>query len=579
MESILTKLENLLKSNKEYIDENGKVIRDKVQSDALNLNHKLLQLLLDDDYINKYFFVDINGVKVFDKVKFSWVLSNREFLPNSFTRFKNRIGLIDANGSFISSKNDVVINFPHKDCYLEGGQTKDDQKRKEVFLNETLNQNDIDVLLQPKVITNYKEYKSNSHSGIVDNFIIKGNNLIVLHSLLPKYHGRVKLIFIDPPYNTDNDTFGYNDSFNHASWLTFMKNRLEVAKKLLSKDGSIYVSIDYNEVHYLKVLMDEIFPGGFKREIIWRIGWLSGYKTAEKNYIRNHDTILFYTMNPSDFTFNKIYNTFSDFQDRFNATQKSEIINRFIDNGLSDKRAKDLYDFVSKIGFPEKYPLEDTWNSSIYDKLNSIAVVSFSGEKVSKMLGSNEFKGQKPEQLLQRIISASSNEGDIVLDFFLGTGTTSAVAQKLNRKYIGIEQMDYFDSVTVERMKKVINGTEKTGITNNVGWSGGGAFATFELKKLNQNLVDEIEVANEQSIDYIFKKVIESPFLICKVKIEDIVQNKSTFDELKLEDKKRFLLEIIDKNMLYVNYSDIDDENMNVTLEEKADTKKFYGDI
>lgn len=111
MINILTKLEDLLKSSKEYIDENGKVIRDKVQSDALNLNHGLLQLLLNDDYISKYFFVDINGVKVFDKVKFSWVLSNREFLPNSFTRFKNRIGLIDASGSFISSKNDVVIRF------------------------------------------------------------------------------------------------------------------------------------------------------------------------------------------------------------------------------------------------------------------------------------------------------------------------------------------------------------------------------------------------------------------------------------------------------------------------------------
>ena len=235
-----------------------------------------------------------------------------------------------------------------------------------------------------------------------------------------------------------------------------------------------------------------------------------------------------------------------------------------------------MVDYLSNVGLPEKYPLEDTWNSSIYDKLNSIAVVSFSGEKVSKMLGSDEFKGQKSEQLLKRIILASSNEGDIVLDFFLGTGTTTAVAQKLNRKYIGIEQMEYFDTVTVERMKKVINGEENTGITKEVNWQGGGSFATFELKKLNQNYLDKVLASSEEDIDEIYNIVISSPYTNYKVSVKDLFESKKEFDELTLDEKKRILIEILDKNMLYVNLSEIDDINMEVTEEEKKLTKQFY---
>ncbi|MDD3129621.1 MAG: site-specific DNA-methyltransferase [Candidatus Izemoplasmatales bacterium] len=574
--SLLIELEKVLEKSPNYYDAENKLMKNKVQEDALNLNPVLIGNLLKNEITKNAFFLEVDGVWVFDKIQFSWTLSNKQFLPSSYTRYKNRIGLIDSNENFITSRSDVVLSFPYKDCYLQGGQTKDDEKRKEVFYNEKLNSQEIDYLLAPKVITNYREYGIKEGQEI-DNFIIKGNNLVVLHSLLPRFEGKVKLIFIDPPYNTDNDTFGYNDSFNHSTWLVFMKNRLEAAKKLLTKDGSIYISIDYNEVHYLKVLMDEIFPNGFKREIIWRIGWLSGYKTIENNYIRNHDTILFYTMNPSDYTFNKIYNTLEDYQDRFNDVQKREIVNKLLENGVSDKvKAKELVDYLSNVGLPEKYPLEDTWNSSIYDKLNSIAVVSFSGEKVSKMLGSNEFKGQKSEQLLKRIILASSNEGDIVLDFFLGTGTTTAVAQKLNRKYIGIEQMEYFDTVTVERMKKVINGEENTGITKEVNWQGGGSFATFELKKLNQNYLDKVLASSEEDIDEIYKIVISSPYTNYKVSVKDLFESKKEFDELTLDEKKRILIEILDKNMLYVNLSEIDDINMEVTEEEKKLTKQFY---
>ena len=162
----------------------------------------------------------------------------------------------------------MVLAWPYKDCVLEGGQTKEDQKRDEIFWNETLAPDEIDRLLAPKVFTNFKKYDKNGEHALSgkekidfskENLIIKGNNLLALHSLYKRFAGQVKLIYIDPPYNTGSDSFQYNDNFNHSTWLTFMKNRLEVAKDLLSTGGIIFIQIDIREQPYLKVLCDEIF--------------------------------------------------------------------------------------------------------------------------------------------------------------------------------------------------------------------------------------------------------------------------------------------------------------------------------
>src|SRR5690606_19892726 len=140
------------------------------------------------------------------------------------------------------------------------------------------------------------------------NMLIEGDNLDALKALLPYYAGQVKCIFIDPPYNTRSAFEHYDDNLEHSQWLSMMYPRLELLRELLAEDGSIYVAIDYNEAHYLKVLMDEVFGRkNFQREIIWRIGWLSGYKTMAKNYIRNHDTILYYSKNVEKTYFNKIF--------------------------------------------------------------------------------------------------------------------------------------------------------------------------------------------------------------------------------------------------------------------------------
>lgn len=554
MNSLYSTLIEVLKQNEDFFSKSGELLRNAVYEAAMKMDSALIKLLVDNETTKKRFFTNVDGVLVFDKVGFGWVINNKEFLPDSYTRFKNKIGLVDESGSFISSSDNVELVFPYKDCVLEGGQTKEDQKRSEIFYNETLAPDEIDRLLYPKVLTNAKRYTSNGNAQITefsdnDNLIIKGNNLLAIASLKRKFAGRIKLIYIDPPYNTGNDSFGYNDKFNRSSWLSFMKSRLKIAKDLLSPDGAIYVQLDYHQVHYAKILMDEIFgEENFQREIIWRIGWLSGYKTRDNNWIRNHDTILFYSKNPKSLKFIKNYIPKNEFKE------------------IAQSDA-------------ERYPIEDVWNGNEYDDLNSIAIVSFAGETVSKLLNPDDaVKGQKSEKLLERILRAHTSKGDIVLDFFGGTGTTAAVAHKMGRKYIVCEQLDKHIDIELRRLNKVILG-EQSGISKRNNWQGGGSFVYCELAKLNQNYVEKIESATtDAELIALLEEILGTDFISCKVNPAQIKENAKSFEELTVADKKRFLMELLDKNQLYVNYCDIDDEKYHISEEDKAFTKSFYGD-
>lgn len=555
--SLFDELKNTLLKNSKYSEqntENTKLLRNVVIEDALNMNKELLHILLSNPKLKNYFFTNVDGVLVFDKNKFTWTIENKEFLPDSYTRFKQKIGLIDSNERFISSNNDVVLSFPYKDCVLEGGQTKEDQKRSEIFFNETLAPEDVDCLLAPKVFTNIKKYTKDGEEKVSsisenDNLMIKGNNLLILSSMLKKYSGKVKLIYIDPPYNTGSDDFRYNDSFNHSTWLTFMKTRLELCKKLLSKEGAIYIQVDYHESHYLKVLCDEIFGvENFQREIIWRIGWLSGYKTKENNWIRNHDTILYYSKSNQEVKFNKKYIDKKDFKENADSSV-------------------------------ERYPIEDVWNSSEYDVLNSIAITSFAKETVSKQLNSDDVvKGQKSEKLIKRIVEAHTEPNDLVLDFFGGSGTTAAVCMKLNRKFIICEQLDVQLDIMSRRLRHVIQG-DGCGISNSVNWTGGGSFVYCELKDLNQIYIKQIQNAgSDPQLIELYNKISKSKFINSKVKPSNIESNVSDFESLSTESKRKLLIQLLDLNMLYVNYSDIDDEEYKVSDGDKSFNRSFYGD-
>ena len=555
--NLFDELKNTLLKNSKYSEqntENPKLLRNVVIEDALNMNKELLHILLSNPKLKNHFFTDVDGVLVFDKNKFTWTIENKEFLPDSYTRFKQKIGLIDSNERFISSNNDVVLSFPYKDCVLEGGQTKEDQKRSEIFFNETLAPEDVDCLLAPKVFTNIKKYTKDVEEKVSsisenDNLMIKGNNLLILSSMLKKYSGKVKLIYIDPPYNTGSDDFRYNDSFNHSTWLTFMKTRLELCKKLLSKEGAIYIQVDYHESHYLKVLCDEIFGvENFQREIIWRIGWLSGYKTKENNWIRNHDTILYYSKSNQEVKFNKKYIDKKDFKENADSSV-------------------------------ERYPIEDVWNSSEYDVLNSIAITSFAKETVSKQLNSDDVvKGQKSEKLIKRIVEAHTEPNDLVLDFFGGSGTTAAVCMKLNRKFIICEQLDVQLDIMSRRLRNVIQG-DGCGISNSVNWTGGGSFVYCELKDLNQIYIKQIQNAgSDPQLIELYNKISKSKFINSKVKPSNIESNVSDFESLSTESKRKLLIQLLDLNMLYVNYSDIDDEEYKVSDGDKSFNRSFYGD-
>lgn len=307
-----------------------------------------------------------------------------------------------------------------------------------------------------------------------ENLYIEGDNLEVLKLLQESYLGKVKMIYIDPPYNTGND-FIYNDDFKmssdeysdksgetdeegnrmfkntdsngrfHSDWCSMIYPRLMLARNLLSDDGGIFISIDYNEVNNLKKIMDEVFgEENFQREIIWRIGWLSGYKTMAPNFIRNHDTILFYSKNSTMLNFVKKYIENSEFKPL--VKKDANVTSKLYELGIDDEKQKELLNFINYENRPARYPIEDTWNSNEYDDLNSIAIVSFSGEKISKLLGiDQDFKGQKSVKMLLRILEASTQENDLILDFFSGTASTAHAVMQLNsedggnRKFIMVQ--------------------------------------------------------------------------------------------------------------------------------------------
>ena len=644
--NLLDHIKSLLQQNESFCQD-GRLFKNSVVEAALKLDPTLLKLLLSDDKAKKYFFADVDGITVFDKVKFQKFVSNKEFLPDSFTAYKNKIGLT-ANGEYLTEANEVVLDFPYKDCVLEGGQTKEDQKRKEIFWNETLAPDEIDRLLEPKTLTNWKKYDKDGEHTVDsvskdDNLIIKGNNLLALHSLLPKYKGQVKLIYIDPPYNTGKDDFGYNDRFNHSAWMTFMKSRLEAAKHLLSKSGNIWVNIDDNEAHYIKVLMDSIFGReSFVGNVIWEKKYAPSNDT--KGLAALHDHILVYQKS-ADFSRNllprsekankpykhndndgkgpwrsgdllvRTYSKSSVFEIKNpntgesylpkegsswranESTLKKWILENRIYFGKDGKGAPQLKRYLSEV--QDGMVPGSVWSHS------EVGHNDQAKKEIEALFGEKAFMTPKPERLLQRIIHIGSNEGDLVLDFFAGSGTTAAVAHKMGRRFIITEQMDYVNTVTVERLKKVIgvNATtakkeismaelsmaseegvdyskfayDKGGISEKVNWKGGGSFVYAELAQDNAGYIDSIQAAKKsKALIKIWNEIKGKGFISYKVSPKDIDDSIAEFSDLSLDDQKKLLIFLLDKNQLYVNYSDMEDADHKISKEDQALNHQFY---
>ena len=308
----------VLKSDERFVAEDGTFLRNAVYEAAMKMDQELIHLLLSNEETCTRFFADVDGVKVFDKIGFAWVINNRQFLPDSYTRFKNKIGLADENGDLISASGKVELVFPYKDCVLEGGQTMEDQKRQEVFYNQLLAPDDIDRLLFPKVLSNAVRYSKDGQSPTTeflstDNIVIKGNNLLSLATLMRNYEGMVKCIYIDPPYNAGKkNSFGYNDSFNHSTWLSFMKTRLEYAKRLLTREGCILIQTDDKEQAYLKVLSDEIFGvEQYETTFFVQVRFTNKTLAEDSTLHKVMETVHVYSKNHGAFRINKIKEQYS----------------------------------------------------------------------------------------------------------------------------------------------------------------------------------------------------------------------------------------------------------------------------
>ena len=627
------KIENLLKSNKKYISEKNEILKAKVYEDAVNINKELIELLLSDGKVRETYFTEINGILVFDKQGFLNFLESKDFLPDSYTAFKNKIGLTDRNGNYLLDNDDIVLSFPYKDCVLVGGQDKDDQKREEKMYNEILASEEISTLFSPKVLTNIKRFgkissqsvsQSVSQSDVIfsenDNLIIKGNNLIALASLLKRYEGKVKCIYIDPPYNTGNDSFGYNDRFNHSTWLVFMKNRLELAKRLLSDDGIIFVQIDNSpssinespEFGYILVLMDEIFG---RKNYVTTFTWKKkGNSSNTKDDIGTiTESILMYSRKIESIEVNlqeykRKYKYTDEEGMEYNLeeplktnsgeyerkTMKFEIKTPY-GNFLPPKGkrwtlGKEKVEEIIKKG---KYVVKDNkiyikkystdYKKGEYKLYNNLLLKhsSLKGAKgeLSKLGFQREkFSSPKPEILIKRIFEISTQPDDLVLDFYLGSGTTAAVAHKMGRRYIGIEQMDYIEEIAVERLKKVVDG-EQGGISKIVGWQGGGSFVYCELKENGQKLIDSVLSSDGESIDEIKEKIFSDDRIVPYITKQELEKVDKDFLNLKLEEKKKVLMDLVDKNKLYINYSDIDNKEYDISKEEKQFNDSFYKDV
>ena len=337
MQNLYNEMTEMLRKEDPDFFVNNKFYKSKVSDAAYSYNTALLEILLKNEGLKKQFFVEAGKTLVFKQREFLQFLNNKSFLKDSYTEFKNQIGLQDERGEYYRENKSVVLVFPHKDCILEGGQDKEDQKRDEIFYNETLAPDEITRLFEPKALTNFKLYDNKGEHSLNEksdidfskqNLILKGNNLLALHSLkkIKSIAGLVKLIYIDPPYNTNTDEFNYNDKFRQSTWLTFMKNRLEISKKLLSDDGVILVQISDVRVGVLRVLMDEIFePTNFINQISVRTKSPSGFKTVNLGVFESAEHILFYGKNKKKWKYNpQFVKSEYDSNYKFEVTNKNE---------------------------------------------------------------------------------------------------------------------------------------------------------------------------------------------------------------------------------------------------------------
>jgi adenine-specific DNA-methyltransferase len=553
---------------------------------------------------------------------------------------------LTIDGKYLKQRNEVALVWPFKDCILEGGQSREEQKREEIFFNEILAQDEITQLLEPKVLTNAKVYdKEGEHpfkgftrdaeinrkrglpeDTITDNLIIKGNNLLALHSLKREFAGKVKLIYIDPPYNTGGlgDTFTYNNNFKRSTWLTFMYNRLIAAKDLLRKDGVLIVAIDENEQPHLGVLLKELFKD-YEVHCITIVHNPRGVQGTNFSY--THEYAFFVVPKGKKLIGNRIIDEseidFSNLRNWGGESLRSDAKNCFYPIVI-DPKTSEIIEFgevceddfhpgkreISKDGKIYIYPIDNDnierkwryarqsvekikdllrvrkksgqWDVEIGKNFGQYKTVwvdpkydanEYGTKIVSRLVPENKFSFPKSLYNVKDCVYAvvGNDKDAIVLDYHAGSGTTAHAVLEINkedggnRQFILVEQMDYIETVTTKRVQKVIE------------QNGNGSFVYLELKKYNQTFIEQIEEAKDtETLLQIWEQMKAKSFLNYNVDIKKQDEHIEEFKKLSLKEQKQHLCEILDKNQLYVNLSSLNDADFACTEEEKRLNHDFY---
>ena len=521
---------------------------------------------------------------------------------------------------------------------------------------------DKEILVEPRILIENKELSNIENDENTENMLIHGDNLLALKALEQKYTGKVKCIYIDPPYNTKSAFEHYNDNLEHSTWLSLMKSRLEILRKLLRDDGGIFVQIDDNEQAYLKVLMDEIFGRDkFLNTISVKMSEASGIKMthASKRLPKIKEYILVYKK--EDLVLNEVkipkktwdneyktiitnitkeeisfiksvcknekrseneikkvdelldkakYSSLSEVYKKENIQEKDKLKFNF-DNAyrifrttsVSEKATLQLVK-LKKLKYTNVFFSQITPQNKMYiikgdfdeNKKKPRTQVIFSDDYLEynpgdfwtdiKTTGLDnegagvEFKNsKKPEALISRILEMITNENDLVLDSFLGSGTTAAVAHKMNRKYIGIEMGEHAYTHCKVRLDKVISGEDKGGITKNVNWQGGGAYRFYELAPtlINEDKFGEMVINKEYSPEMLANAVALHEGY-------NFNPNKETFWKQSKSTENSYLLvttKYIDINFLNSIKNDMEDEEYLVIACKNYDKvlEKKYSNI
>lgn len=664
-------LEKALKKEGAFLDaETGELNYIKIKDFADKIDEKLITLLAENKELKNKFFSKIKDVYVFNINDFKFFLDESK-INNSYTKYANKIGLSDGD-ELLKNRDDVVLDFPFKDCVLEGGQSTEEgidthfeydfkgqcyeeveTKKGEIFFNQIIAQDEIDRLFDKKALVNWRRYsKDTKNSGIdvkdlerneelnklrklpvetiSENLLIDGNNLIALHSLKEHFSEKIKMIYIDPPYNTggSTDIFTYNNNFKHSTWLTFIKNRLDIAKKLLRNDGFIAITIDHEELFYLGVLADEIFGRNN------RLGIVTVYinpkgRQHEKFFSASTEYMLVYAKDIKEAKFNSValdkdkiesfsledeegkYRLEKFIRARTNTLRKNKpnfwypiYVSKNLDEITLEKKAgytevlpvqnnkeftwkvkKDTFNkrnrdsfFVAenvngKIEIFHKYREQQVFKNIWTDKKY---FPEFQGTNLlKKILGQTDFSYPKSLYAVLDALKIMTSNGDIVLDFFAGSGTTGHALLELNeedkgkRQFILVEQLSEHADICIRRLHQVILKQK-----NNA------SFVYVQLAKWNEQAKKEINNAkNLIELIELLDNIYEKYFLNYNVRIKDFkekIVKEEAFKNLSLKEQKRMFLTMLDLNQMYVQESEMADKKFGITKEDQMLTKEFY---